>query len=87
MRVIGRSVHGLPAALPSVRALREAAIHPTTTAALAPLATTGVRQGIYRFASQRTMLANGAVLVAHFTKPAAFGGKAGLRYRIALTCS
>ena len=36
-------------------------------------------------ASQRTMLANGAVLVAHFTKPAAFGGKAGLRYRIGLT--
>lgn len=55
MRVIGRSVQGLPAALPSVRALREAAIHPTTTAALAPLATTGVRQGIYRFASHGNM--------------------------------
>lgn len=36
-------------------------------------------------ASQRTMLANGAVLVEHFTKPAPFGGKSGLRYRIALT--
>lgn len=31
------------------------------------------------------MLANGAVLVEHFTKPAPFGGKSGLRYRIALT--
>ena len=36
-------------------------------------------------ASQRAMLANGAVLVEEFIKPAAFGCKAGLRYRIALT--
>jgi predicted acetyltransferase len=35
-------------------------------------------------ASQRTMLANGAVLVEHFTKPAQYGGKPGLRYRIDL---
>jgi predicted acetyltransferase len=35
-------------------------------------------------ASQRAMLANGAVLMETFTKPAAFGGKAGLRYRIGL---
>lgn len=33
-------------------------------------------------ASQRVILANGGVLVEAFTKPAQFGGKPGLRYRI-----
>jgi predicted acetyltransferase len=35
-------------------------------------------------ASQRVILANGGALVGRFTKPAAHGGGAGLRYRIAL---
>ena len=35
-------------------------------------------------ASQRVILANGGVLVEHFTKPPQFGSKPGLRYRIAL---
>jgi len=35
-------------------------------------------------ASQRVILANGGVLVEHFTKPLQFGSKPGLRYRIAL---
>lgn len=55
MRVIGHSVPSLPAAMPSATALGEAAIHQTTGAALAALATTGVRQGIYRFASHVDM--------------------------------
>jgi predicted acetyltransferase len=35
-------------------------------------------------ASQRVIEANGGVLFEHFTKPAQFGSKPGLRYRIAL---
>ena len=35
-------------------------------------------------ASQRVITANGGVLVAHFTKPASFGGKPGLRFLITL---
>ncbi|MEK8031139.1 GNAT family N-acetyltransferase [Ideonella sp. DXS29W] len=35
-------------------------------------------------ASQRVIEANGGVLIERFTKPAAFGGTEGLRYRIAL---
>ena len=35
-------------------------------------------------ASQRVILANGGILVEHFTKPPQFGSKPGLRYRIAL---
>ena len=55
MRVIGHYVPGLPAALPSAKALREAAIHQTTAAALASLATTGVPHGIHRFVSHADM--------------------------------
>jgi predicted acetyltransferase len=35
-------------------------------------------------ASQRVILANGGVLVEHFTKPPPFGSKPGLRFRISL---
>lgn len=35
-------------------------------------------------ASQRVIEANGGALLERFTKPASFGGKPGLRYRIAL---
>lgn len=34
--------------------------------------------------SQRVILANGGVLVEHFTKPPQFGNRPGLRFRIAL---
>jgi predicted acetyltransferase len=36
-------------------------------------------------ASQRVILANGGVLVEHFTKPPQFGSRPGLRYRIGLS--
>ena len=36
-------------------------------------------------ASQRVILANGGVLVERFVKPPQFGGKPGLRFRIALS--
>lgn len=39
----------------------------------------------WNVASQRVILANGGVLVGRFTKPPQFGGKPGLRFRIALT--
>lgn len=55
MRVIGQSVPSLPTAAPSAAALREAAIHQRTGAALSAVATTGVRQGVYRFASHAEM--------------------------------
>lgn len=35
-------------------------------------------------ASRRVIVANGGTLVEHFTKPLAFGGKPGVRYRIGL---
>lgn len=35
--------------------------------------------------SQRVILANGGVLVEHFTKPASHGGSAGLRYIVQLS--
>jgi predicted acetyltransferase len=35
--------------------------------------------------SQRVIEANGGVLVEEFVKPAALGGKRGLRYRVTLT--
>ncbi len=35
-------------------------------------------------ASQKVIVANGGVLVERFRKPQAFGGREGLRYRIAL---
>jgi len=36
-------------------------------------------------ASQRVIVANGGILVEHFTKPPQFGSKPGLRYRISLS--
>jgi predicted acetyltransferase len=39
---------------------------------------------VVNVASQRVILANGGVLLEQFTKPAAFGNKPGLRYRIYL---
>lgn len=52
MRTIGRALPAIQA-LPSARALAEAAIHQATSAAPAPGASTGIRKGVYRFASHR----------------------------------
>jgi len=52
VRTIGRATSALQA-LPSVRALAEAAAYQASSAALAPGASTGIRKGVYRFASQR----------------------------------
>jgi len=55
MRIIGSKSPPLPAAEPTAAALRLAAIHQTTGAALAAISTTGVKQGIYRFKSHAEM--------------------------------
>ena len=55
MRQVGRRKVGPLAAAPSARALRAAAVHQATGQALAAVATTGIRKGIYRFASHAAM--------------------------------
>jgi hypothetical protein len=55
MRTIGSKSPSLPSAEPSASGLRSAALHQATGAALAAIATTGVEQGIYRFATHAEM--------------------------------
>ena len=55
MRQVGTSRLPLPSALPSAAALRDAAVHQATGAALAALSSTGIAQGIYRFKSHAEM--------------------------------
>jgi hypothetical protein len=55
MRRVGKRTVSLPSARPSARALRVAAAHQATGQALAAVATTGIRKGIYRFASHADM--------------------------------
>ncbi len=55
MRTIGKREIRQPSAVPSAGALREAAAHQAAGQALAAMATTGVRKGIYRFASHAEM--------------------------------
>ena len=55
MRQVGRSKAGALAAVPSAEALRLAAVHQATGQALAAVPTTGIRKGIYRFASHAEM--------------------------------
>jgi hypothetical protein len=55
MRQVGNRSPQLPSALPSAQALRAAAAHQKTGAALAALATTGIVKGVYRFASHAEM--------------------------------
>ena len=55
MRTIGSKSPSLPSSEPSAAGLRAAIPHQETGAALATIATTGVEQGIYRFASHAEM--------------------------------
>ncbi len=49
MRVVGRKHVALPSLLPSAAALQQAAVHQATALSMMPLATCGVRKGVYRF--------------------------------------
>jgi hypothetical protein len=55
MRKIGKRKPSSPAMTPSAAGLHAAAIHQATGQALAAVATTGIRRGIYRFASHAEM--------------------------------
>lgn len=55
MKKIGSSATQTPGAKPSADALRAAAVHQATGSALAAVATTGIRKGIYRFKSHAEM--------------------------------
>jgi hypothetical protein len=55
MRQIGKRNQSLPAFNPSEEALRSAGVHQATGEALAALATTGIKKGIYRFATHADM--------------------------------
>jgi hypothetical protein len=55
MRQIGKRGQSQPGFNPSEDALRLAGIHQRTGQALAALATTGIRKGIYRFATHDEM--------------------------------
>ncbi|MBK6294305.1 MAG: hypothetical protein IPF55_08240 [Rhodoferax sp.] len=51
MRVVGNSQIALPQLTPSSAALQQAATHQATAMALMRVASSGVRKGIYRYAS------------------------------------
>ena len=55
MRLVGHSKIPDPQLTPSAAALGAARIHQTTGRALAAVPTTGIRHGIYRFASHEVM--------------------------------
>ena len=55
MRQVGKRRIRPISAVPSSDALRAAAIHQATGRTLAAVATTGIRKGIYRFASHAEM--------------------------------
>jgi hypothetical protein len=55
MRQIGRRRLPEPGPLPNAAALRAAATHQATAAALAAVTTTGIPKGLYRFASHAEM--------------------------------
>ncbi len=55
MKRIGKRQVARPAAVPSAAGLRAAAVHQASARALAAVATTGIRKGIYRFASHADM--------------------------------
>jgi len=65
MRQVGRSKARPPAAVPSAEAFRLAAVHQATGQALAALPTTGIRKGIYRFASHAEMNRHTDEALAH----------------------
>jgi len=51
LRVVGRNQIALPGLMPSAAALQQAAVHQATALAMMPVATCGVRKGVYRFAT------------------------------------
>jgi len=51
MRIVGKSQIALPNLLPSAVALHQAAVHQATAMALMRVASSGVRKGVYRFAT------------------------------------
>ncbi len=51
MRIVGNSQIALPRLMPSAAALHQAAIHQATGVALMHVATSGVRKGVYRYAT------------------------------------
>ena len=51
MRVVGNSHIALPSLMPSAAALQQAAVHQATALALMRVASSGVRKGVYRFAT------------------------------------
>ena len=51
MRFVGNTHISLPSLMPSAAALEQAAVHQATAAALMQVASTGVRKGVYRFAT------------------------------------
>jgi hypothetical protein len=55
MRQVGTRNPQLPSSSPSAEALRAAAVHQKTGAALSALSTTGITKGVYRFASHAEM--------------------------------
>jgi hypothetical protein len=55
MRNIGKRHESLPALNPSADALRRARIHQRTAESLAAVSTTGIRKGVYRFATHEEM--------------------------------
>ena len=52
MHIVGNSHIALPSVMPSATALQRAAIHQATAMALMRVASSGVRKGVYRFATQ-----------------------------------
>ena len=55
MRIVGSTRIPCPALVPSAQALVAARTHQQSGLALAAVATTGIRHGIYRFASHEDM--------------------------------
>ena len=51
MRVVGNTHIALPSLMPSAAALQQAAVHQATAMALMRVASSGVRKGVYRFAT------------------------------------
>lgn len=51
MRIVGNTQIALPSLMPSAAGLRQAAVHQATGMALMRVASSGVRKGVYRFAT------------------------------------
>jgi hypothetical protein len=65
MRQLGQRFINAIALVPSPDALRAAAIHQATGQALAAVITTGIRKGVYRFASHAEMNRHAEAALAH----------------------